>query len=134
MTRTRKKRMRKKRTGSRVLPCIVFLLAAAASGGDKRALKPHGVVAGTVFREPGFALPGARVVLTSLPEPGSALKPFKEAALSSPRGEFAFAVDPVEMHYKVAVSAKGFAPQEKKVEIRGEEQVEATFMLQEQSK
>lgn len=92
------------------------------------------MVSGTVFRDPGFAFPGAQVTLTSVDQPAGDAKPIRERVISDDRGEFAFRVPPVEMHYKVSVAAKGFQPQEKSVEIRGEEQVDATFMLEPESK
>lgn len=120
----------KRRIGSSLL--AAGLLVAFAAFAQKEL--PHGVVAGTVFRDPGFALRGATVVMIAVPDPGSPVKPWKEKMISNDRGEFAFRVPPTEMHYKVSVTAKGFQGQEKTVEIRGEERAEATFMLQEASK
>lgn len=135
-----------RRIGSNLaISAVLFSLALAAetpglapSNGvpvSKKSKKdaPHGMVTGTVFRVPGFALAGAMVTLTSLPEPASASRPLTERALSDDRGEFAFRVPPVEMHYKVTAAAKGFASQDKTVEIRGEEDVEATFLLEPES-
>lgn len=126
--------MRKRRIGSNCLCALLLLTGLAVAGQKTKQEAPRGVVAGTIFREPGFAFPGATVKIVSLPESGSSEKPLKEKTVSNERGEFAFRVAPVEMHYKVSVQAKGFQSQEKTVEIRGEERVEATFMLQEESK
>lgn len=97
---------------------------------QRRTEAPHAVVAGTVFHQPGFALAGARVVLTSIPDSGSSTKPVSQKAVTGERGEFAFRLPPTEAHYKISVSAKHFAGQEKTVEVRGEEQVETTFLLE----
>ncbi len=114
---------------------VVLAAALSLAGGQKKkAPEAHAVVAGTVFRDPGFAFPGVEVVMTNVPEPGGREKLHKERAVSSERGEFAFAVAPVESHYKVAVSAKGYGKQEKTVEIRGEERVDLTFMLEPEPK
>lgn len=123
-----------RRIGSSFFAALLLLPCLGAAGQRTRKEAPHGTVAGTVFRVPGFALPGAKVTLISLPGPDSSGKPLKEKTVANDRGEFAFRVAPVEMHYKVSVEAKGCQPQEKTVEIRGEERVEATFMLQEESK
>ena len=49
------------------LPMIALLCVALLPAGEKpkRSKSPDvwAVVAGTVFREPGFALPGAKIVL-----------------------------------------------------------------------
>ncbi len=116
---------------------VWLVLAGLAFAGEKHKTlqePARGVVAGTVFRDPGFAFPGVKVTLVATPAPGDSGKAFKEKTTSDQRGEFAFRVAPVEMHYKVIVEAKGYQSQEKVVEIRGEERVEATFSLQKESK
>ena len=121
---------------------LLLLLALGAgsgwsrSGKDKKQAAYTGVVAGTVFRDPGFAVPGAAVTLTESLQAGDApswmKKPLKMEC--NDRGEFAFRVPAVEMHYMVRASAKGLAPAEKKAEVRGEERVEVTFLLAPESK
>jgi hypothetical protein len=77
------------------------------------------VVAVTVFREPGFALPGAEVSLTPDAEPGQKAGKSKKVLCDS-RGEYAFRVSPDPRSYLVRASAKGFHPEEKHVAIHGE--------------
>src|SRR5690242_21615739 len=78
-TRKRKKRMRKMRSGDSVAPKKTFLALFAIGGGLLTAgLAPAGpgqrssgsdaVIVGTVFRDPGFALPGAEITLVPDPE------------------------------------------------------------------
>ena len=99
------------------------------------AAESYAIVGGTVFRDSGFALPEAQVTLEPDGNSGGKKKSRKLTAVSSPRGEFTFRVPPVAAKYKVAVAAKGFAPEEKIVEMHGgEERVEATFTLSPQSK
>ena len=134
-----KKRKRKRKTGTkpvvsrRILLALLpgVLLSAAARGSDKpksRVPAPYGIVGGTVFRDSGFALPGAEVALKADPENGErALKP--QRAVTDARGEFAFRVPAAAMRYRISASAKGFVPQEKEVFIQGEERTDVTLTL-----
>jgi hypothetical protein len=117
---------------------LVVLLAAAmvCAGQDKSASKtkraePHAVVAGTVFRDPGFAQGGATVTLTRKDDPKA--KKLQEI-VTSPRGEFTFRVPPGPAVYVVLATLKGFRPARQEVEISGEEQVNETLLLIPESK
>ena len=132
-------RTRTKKKARRIGSNLAFLLAALAPpaihAGEKKAPAPYALVAGTVFREPGFALPGAEVVVTPNPPEGQErLKVKKLEARCDARGEFAFRVPPVPMRYTVRVSAKGYQSDEKSVSVEGEERVDATFTLRAESK
>ena len=103
------------------------LLLAAADRNDA----PHAVVAGTVFRENGFSLPGATVTLAVK---DAAKKPKKLQSVSDGRGEFAFRVPPGAATYVVRASLKGFQAVEKEASVSAEERVEVTLMLPAESK
>lgn len=120
-------RMRKTTRRTRIVSVAVFALAAAlAFGQDKpRAGEPYALIAGTVFRDPGFALPGAKVVLSLESRPDKKL----QEQISSPTGEFAFRVKPDANRYLVRATFKGFLPASKSVEITGQEQARATLVL-----
>jgi len=89
------------------------------------------VIGGTVFREPGFALPGAEVVISPAPAP-SALKPIK--ARTDSRGEFAVRVPSERQRYKVEATARGYERQEKTIQVTGDVRTEVTFTLAASSK
>lgn len=97
-------------------------------------MSPKALIAVSVFREPGFALPGAEIELSAVPgeKTTEKMKPVK--ATSNARGEFVFRVAPAPMDYRVSVSAKGLKPQQKTVKVQGEERVDVTFMLEQESK
>jgi hypothetical protein len=103
------------------------LLLNAADRNDA----PHAVVAGTVFRENGFSLPGAAVTLTVKDAPKKAKK---LQSVSDSRGEFAFRVPPGAAIYVVRASLKGFQPLEKEASVSGDERVEVTLVLPAESK
>ena len=144
-----KTRRKKKKTGSNALPvrrirwgtaCLLVstllaFFAANARGADRKhkdkAENSFSIVAGTVFRDPGFSLAGAKVTITPAPDKTSAGtgKIKKMKAILDSRGEFAFRVPSVPMKYIVAVQADGFAPQEKPVEVQGGEREEVYFTL-----
>jgi Carboxypeptidase regulatory-like domain len=118
---------------------LVSLMATALWGsalllcaGDRNDA-PHAVVAGTVFRENGFSLPGAAVTLAVKDGPG-APKMKKIQSVSSPRGEFAFRVPPGAATYIVKASIKGFQSVEKEASVSGDERVEVTLVLPAESK
>jgi hypothetical protein len=107
------------------------LLLGAADRNDA----PHAVVAGTVFRENGFSLPGAAVTLAVKQVPGvPKAKAKKLQSVSDGRGEFAFRVPPGSAMYVVRASLKGFQSVEKEASVSGEERVEVTLVLPAESK
>ena len=128
--------MRTRRSGSSVLIfLLLFALAAVAGGKRKVAPGPYAIVGGTVFHEPGLALPGAQVTLTPDPEPGQEPSPIKKfTAGTDSRGEFAFRVPTSAMRYQVRAASKGYAPQQKSVSVEGEQRVDVTFNLSTESK
>jgi hypothetical protein len=115
-----------------LLGCVLLLFAAGvpAMKGDA----PHAVVAGTVFRENGFSLPGATLTLAVKQAPGVSKKTKKLQAASDSRGEFAFRVPPAAATYVVKASLKGFQSVEKEASVSGEERVEVTLVLPSESK
>lgn len=92
---------------------FALLLAPVCFAADKKPKpKPmRSVIAGTVFRDPGFAVPGAEIELIEIRSDGKKVKPLK--TVTDGRGEFAFTVPPVEAKYRVKASAKGLQPEEK---------------------
>src|SRR5271165_203287 len=107
MRTTRKMRRKKKRKiGSSLLAIVLALLLTSDVIAGTKKRKPeagqYGMVAVTVFREPGFALPGAELVL--IPSPESGPPPGKSDFLtgkSDARGEYVFRVPTAAMRYKL---------------------------------
>jgi hypothetical protein len=131
--RKRKKPKRKKTTtGVSRRGALALLLSPLAALGQrqKRVPPPHAVIAGTIFRDPGFAVPGAEATLTfHSPPPGSKKTPKPLKARANGRGEFFFHVPAGEAEYTVRGSAPGLAAEEKKVRVYGEERAEVYFNL-----
>lgn len=119
-----------------LLAVLAALLATAplTAGKHKNAPGEFAIVGGTVFRDPGFALPGAEVTLVPVPPAGSHQKVKKLKAVSSPRGEFAFRVPPGPMQYTLSVTCKGFKPEEKTASIQSFERIDVNFLLTEEAK
>jgi hypothetical protein len=121
-------------SGSRLAAslAVMALCAAGLRAGDrKKAEQSYAVVAGTVFRDPGFALAEAKVVLTLRGDPKA--KKLQEA-VTNYRGEFAFRVPPKEAAYVVKASMKGYRAEEKEAAISGEERTEVNLVLMPVSK
>jgi carboxypeptidase family protein len=111
----------------------ILLPQAGAQGTKKKAQKeaePYAVIAGTVFRDPGFAQPGASVVLALKSAPGKKLL----EVTSSPRGEFTFRVPAEPNTYLVTATLKGFQTAHEEIEIQDQEQINATLLLVPESK
>jgi hypothetical protein len=131
------------RSGNRARAVRVFLaillLSALLPAAEKKNKAPesYSVVAGTVFREPGLALPGVEVTIAPAVENGTGKPPKKVKKLSfttNTRGEFAFRLPSAKSSYIVAAALKGFKSQQKTVETGPEERVDVTFTLVAESK
>jgi len=118
------------------LICLLILAIPLAGAGKKKTVpEAYSIVAGTVFRESGFALPQAEVTLIPNPQQdGLAVKVKKLSTVSDARGEFVFRVPAASMQYTVRVAAKGYHGEEKTVNVQGEERADVTFQLHEESK
>ncbi len=130
---------RTKRKTRKIGISLIFLLIAAiplaGAGKKKTVAEAYSIVAGTVFREPGFALPGAEVTLIpNFQADGVSLKVKKLSTVSDTRGEFVFRVPVANVQYTVKVAAKGYRGEEKTVNVQGEERADVTFQLHEESK
>lgn len=79
------------------------------------------MIAGTVFRDPGFALPRAEVTLTlkTPPEGAKGKRAKAKKILTDGRGEFVFYVPAAKATYVLTVKAEGLETQEKAVELSG---------------
>lgn len=116
------------------------LLASTLPAADSHA-GPYAVIGGTVFRESGFSLAGATVTLAPQEpaaregEPQPRKRKFRKLeAVSDARGEFAFRVPPEPGTYVVTASMKGFQPAAKDVSVSGEERMDVTLVLAQESK
>jgi hypothetical protein len=121
----------RRRIGNSVLLVLALSFAGLAHA-DKRhkAEETYAIVGGTVFRESGYALPGAEVTIAPDPQPGqSAVKIRNSKATSDARGEFAFRVPVTAMRYTVQAQMKGFESQHKSVDIEGEQRTDVTLTL-----
>lgn len=108
----------------------VSRVAAALTLAAGLASAAEAVIAGTVFRDPGFALPNAEVTLEAAD--GSRFK--KLRALSGGRGEFTFRLPETKRQYVIQVKARGFAPASSKIQVDGATTETVTFTLSPESK
>ncbi len=137
MTRTKRTKTGSSLVGSKLVgsklvgsKLAVLLLCGLLSSAAGKKPEPYAVVAGTVFREDGFSLPGASVTLL----PKDAPKGKKLEAMSDARGEFAFRVPAGAAAYVVKAARKGFQPAEKEASVSGEGRVDVTLILSVESK
>ncbi len=109
-------------------------LAAADKPPKSKTPEAAAVIGVSVFREPGFAVGGAHVQLAPAPGQNSSSKAKGQSGVTDPRGEIAFRVLASVTGYTVSVSAKGLKSEQKVVSTQGEDRVDATFMLEPESK
>ncbi len=114
------------------LPAGLGLRILAAPQGRKQTA--YALIAGTVFREDGLSMPGARVILEPEGESRRDRRIKRQEAVSDARGEFAFRVAPVPSQYRLTAGAPGFESQQKQVHIQGEERIDVFFRLPKASK
>ena len=133
--RTRKKKRKKTKIGVSRRFALFFALPALLAGAlfvvpmSAAGPKRTAVVAGTVFRDPGFSFPGVEVTLSPLVLPPGVKKLKPMRFVSDARGEFAFYPPAGQARYKVSASAPGFPAEEKTVEIQADERVDVYLTL-----
>ncbi len=143
MRKTTSRRKTRRRSGARaavrlaraIAWAFVFLglmgVAGVPAAARKKDKPPSfALIAGTVFRDSGFALPGAEVSVKPSPEGAPHLKIKSVKTMSDPRGEFAIRVPAAPMRDTVRVKAPGFREQSKPVSISGDERVDVFFHLE----
>jgi hypothetical protein len=129
--RKTKKRMRSIRAFLRFALSAGLCAILMAAGDKKKSTDSDTVIAGTVFRDPGFALPEATVSLVRRDDP----KHKKLAEMTTNfRGEFAIHVPATTAMYVVKASAKGFRAEEKEASVTGLDRVDLMFTLEPEKK
>jgi Carboxypeptidase regulatory-like domain len=125
--KTPRKRKRRRKSINILLRLAILgsLCAAVTAAADST------VIAGSVFRDPGFALPEATVTLVRRDDPKH--KKLAEESTTY-RGEFVFHVPPTPAVYVVKASAKGYQPVEKEAAVTGTDRIDLTFTLEPQTK
>jgi len=109
------------KTGARqasgcILSCL--LLASLLGAGPRQAVEPA-VIAGTVFQEPGFALPRAEITLTATSPPEGVKSPKPQKTVTNGRGEYFFRVPPFKAEYRLTARAPGFIAEQRPAAISG---------------
>jgi hypothetical protein len=102
-----------------------------AAGDKKKPGDPDTVIAGTVFRDPGFALPQATVTLVRRDDPKH--KKLAES-ITDARGEFVIHVPATPEVYVVKAAAKGFHAEEKEAAVTGLDRVDLSIVLEPEKK
>lgn len=126
-----KKRRRSINTFFRLAAVAGVCAVLLAAGDKKKSNDPDTVIAGTVFRDPGYALPEATVTLVRRDDP----KHKKLAEMNTNmRGEFVIHVPATQDVYVVKASAKGFRAEEKEATVTGLDRVDMTFTLEPEKK
>ena len=91
---------------------------------EKEKIADYSLIAGSVFRDDGFSLRGAKVTCRR-----STDKKAKWETYSSEAGEFAFRLPVGKMKYVVTAELKGFEPASKAVQIENNERQDISIVL-----
>jgi hypothetical protein len=102
---------------------------AARKDKSKEASAPFALIAGTVYKPPGFSLPGAEVTVSPEQPEASGTKLKKSQAVTDARGEFALRVPAVPAKWRVDVKMNGYRPGQKSVSIEGKQRVDLSMVL-----
>ena len=113
-----------------ITACAGIVFAGAA----QQAQEPEAILSVTVFRDPGFALPGAEIQIVPVSGENAGAKIKKLKGMAGARGEFVVHLPAKSMKYMVSASFKGLRTQEKTVTVQGGGRVDVTFMLERESK
>ena len=113
---------------SRSLAAILLLTAALAPAQNNN----EGVIAGSVFRDSGLSLPGAKVTVTPVAASNTEgkKKPKVVKTQTDSRGEFAVRVPAGAVRYDVSVEADGYEPETKQAQVEWKQRVDLFFRLQ----
>ena len=103
----------------------MMMLWAPLAAADRKPV-PTAILAGSVFRPPGFALPRASVTVKGLDK--GKKKEWKIATDS--RGEFVVRVPPGPAEYNVVVTAGGYRTYEKIVNVGADERIDLSVILE----
>jgi Carboxypeptidase regulatory-like domain len=87
---------------------------------------PYAVIRGAIFRDPGYTLPNATVIIERI----DGEKKFKQETVSQDGGEFAFRLKADKAKYRITASARGFQSASIEVEIGGDEARNVALTLQ----
>lgn len=138
MRTTSKTMMTKTKTRKTGSPLLVLLAIAGGFGLPAMDLaedkKTVSVIAGTVFREPGFALSGAVVTLEEADPPTKGKRTKPQKVSTDAHGEFAFRLPASETKFKVTAVAKGFGSQTKEAVTGPGVRVDVFFELKPESR
>lgn len=132
-----KKRPKRKTSGSSCLSnlaVVVLLLcpAFAEAKKDKVKAQPNSfaLIAGTVYRPPGFAFPKVPVKLVPEQDTFGGVKLKKVTVLTDARGEWAVRVPPVPAKWLINVDVDKYRPEQRFVSITGEHRVDLSITLE----
>ena len=138
MRMKRKKTQTKKkatRTGSRFIAIAAVLMGSCLPAFAEKKAKPenapaYALIAGTVYRPPGFALPGVKVVVEPEKSESNGAKLKRSEAVTDSRGEWAVRVPPVPAKWRIDVKVNGYRPEQRSVSVEGEQRVDSSMVLE----
>jgi hypothetical protein len=107
------------------VPAVLFGQKKKSS----KAAAPYALIAGTIYRPPGLALPGAKITVTPETAPQDEVKVKRIQEVTNARGEFAIRVPPVPTRYRVDVKANGYQSVSRSVQVETEDRYELSIVL-----
>jgi hypothetical protein len=103
---------------------------AAQKQKSKESQAAFALIAGTVYRPPGFALPGVELKFVPELSESQNVKLKKAEAVTDARGEFAVRVPAVPAKWRVDVKVNGYRLEQRSVSVTGEQRVDLSIILE----
>jgi hypothetical protein len=131
-TKTPTTKTTKTRTGSRLLAILLLCagVSVCAPKKEKPETAPYALLAGTVYRPPGFALRGVKVSVEPEQSESNGVKLKKSEAVTDSRGEWTVRVPPVPAKWRINVKVNGYRPESRSVSVEGEQRVDSSIVLE----
>ncbi|HYI95807.1 MAG TPA: hypothetical protein VEX68_19860 [Bryobacteraceae bacterium] len=97
---------------------------------EKPETAAYALLAGTVYRPPGFALSGVKVFIEPEQSESNGVKLKKSQVVTDSRGEWVMRVPPVPAKWRINVKVNGYRPEERSVSVQGEQRVDSSIVLE----
>jgi len=88
------------------------------------------MIAGTVYRPPGFVMPGAEVLIKPEVTESGGVKLKNVETATDARGEWVVRVPAVPAKWRVDVKIKGYRPEQRFVSVTGEQRIDLSIVLE----
>jgi hypothetical protein len=129
------KKTKPKTSGSSLLALAIALVCCCSPVLAEKKVKPgqteaYALLAGTVYRPPGFALAGVELKIEPEQSESNGVRLKRLEAVTDARGEWSVRVPSVPAKWRVDVKVNGYRPEQRSVSVEGEHRVDLSIILE----